>query len=175
MKKIVIIGPESTGKSTLSAALAKHYNCLWVPEFARQYLEEKGPDYTYDDLKDIAQGQIALEKEFTALAEQRNDPYLFLDTNLYVIQVWSDYVYGKIDESIQQLHQNQDYDLYLLCNIDLPWEYDPLRELPSIEKRQEVYSLYKNILTHQSTPWIEISGDSEQRITNAVNSLEAVL
>lgn len=175
MKKIAVIGPESTGKSTLCQALAQHYGCLWVPEYARTYLEENGADYTYEDLKQIAIGQIELENKFSSIAEEKNHPFLFIDTNLLVIKVWSEYVFGNFDESIFQIHQQQTYDYYLLCNIDLPWQYDPLRELPNYENRLEVYNRYKTILQNQSVPWTEISGNSEQRFTNAVIALETVL
>ncbi|WP_126972130.1 AAA family ATPase [Gynurincola endophyticus] len=175
MKKIVVIGPESTGKSTLCEALAKHYGCLWVPEYARTFLEENGADYQYDDLKKIAEGQIHLENKYTTIAIENKHPYLFIDTNLYVIQVWSEYVFGNCDESVFRMHNQQQYDLYLLCNIDLPWQEDPLRELPDIEARKVVYNYYKTILQFQQVPWIEISGDSEQRLLNAVNGLEAIL
>ena len=178
VKKIVIIGPESTGKSTLSRQLAEHYHTLWCPEFAREYLLSHGIEYNYDDLLTIAKGQIAFENEFTdKVATQADDKpsLLFIDTNMYVMKVWCEFVFDKCHEYIIDQIAERKYDLYLLCNIDLPWTKDELREYPDEQPRMELYKIYKDILINQSVPFVEISGIEEQRINKAVEAVDAYI
>src|SRR3954469_23595930 len=138
MKKVVIIGPESTGKSTLSSQLAVHFKTNWVPEYAREYLLTHGTNYTYDDLLTIAKGQIALEDQYVEKTlnkpktdkRQSHSPLLFVDTDMYVMKVWCEYVFGKCHDFILNKVVERSADMYLLCNIDLPWEKDELREYP---------------------------------------------
>ncbi len=164
IKKIVIIGPESTGKSTLCKQLAEHYNTLWCPEFARTYLEKNGTNYTYEDLLIIAKGQLDLEDNFENLTIKNsfenfiNQPKLFLDTDMIVMKVWCEYIFGKCHDFILEEMKTRKYDLYLLCDIDLPWVKDELREYPDEKPRQELFNIYKNILEQQNTPWHLISG-----------------
>jgi nicotinamide riboside kinase len=200
VKKIVIIGPESTGKSTLSEQLATHYNTVWCPEFARDYLLEHGTKYNYDDLLSIAKGQIELEEKFELLARNpgsavtgkdhesdggahnanlttpspltTHHSLLFIDTNMYVMKVWCEFVFGKCHQYILDQIDKRKYDLYLLCNIDLPWTYDELREYPDLERRQTLYEMYKNLMKNQPVPWKEISGNSEQRFRMAVSAVD---
>lgn len=171
MKKIVIIGPESTGKSTLSKQLAEHYATAWCPEYARAYLLENGTDYGFDDLLKIAQGQLTIEDTFIQDAE--NDLY-FIDTDMYVMKVWCEYVFGKCHQFILDNIVERKYDLYLLCNIDLPWIKDELREYPDEQPRIELFNIYKDLLSNQSTPWKIISGTNEERLRNAVDAVEAL-
>lgn len=180
-KKIVIIGPESTGKSTLCQLLAKHFNTLWCPEFAREYLLKHGMNYTYDDLLVIAKGQIALEDEYIEkLTEQVNiqkqkKPLLFVDTDMYVMKVWCEVVFGKCHQYIIDKIAERKCDLYLLCNIDLPWVKDELREYPDLKTREKLFNIYKNILTNQKVPWAVISGNYEKRLQTAVTIVENTL
>ena len=173
MKKIVITGPESTGKSTLCMQLAEHYQTRWVPEFAREYLLKHGMDYSYDDLLTIARGQIALEEKYISSVNSRS--LLFIDTDMYVMKVWCEFVFGKCHPWILNQVVDRSYDLYLLCNIDLPWTKDELREYPDIESRRKLYHIYKDILVNQSVPWKEISGNNEQRLQKAVKAVDELL
>jgi nicotinamide riboside kinase len=194
LKKIVIIGPESTGKSTLCEQLAQHYNTLWCPEYAREYLLEHGTKYSYDDLLTIAKGQIELEDKCIQLLVRssesgvqsrkgennselttRNSEPLFIDTNMYVMKVWCEFVFGKCHQFILDKITERKYDLYLLCNIDLPWTHDELREYPDLEPRQKLYKMYKDLMINQTVPWAEISGNSEQRFNKAIQSVESLL
>ena len=134
MRKIVIIGPESTGKSSLARSLAEHYHTGWVKEYAREFLLTHGKEYTYEDLYTIACGQIALEFKTTEAFSEK--PLLFIDTDLHVVRVWSEFVFNRCDNRILQHIARQSYDLYLLCNTDLPWEADELREYPDLESRR---------------------------------------
>ncbi len=183
LKKIVIIGPESTGKSTLCKQLAMHYNTLCFPEFAREYLEKNGTTYTFDDLATIAKGQLKLEEEY----EQKNinhqlystfntqHPTLFLDTDMIVMKVWCEYVFGKCHQFILDEIEIRKYDLYLLCNIDLPWVKDELREYPDEKPRQELFEIYKNILENQTTPWQLISGFGDDRLQHAIHAVNEIM
>jgi len=194
IKKIAIIGPESTGKSTLSKSLAEHYHTAWCPEFARAYLLQHGTNYTFDDLATIAKGQLALEDEMMEQVKQtwvmNNDgsyqhrhapittnhaPLLFLDTDMYVMKVWCEYVFGKCHTFILEEIVQRKYDLYLLCNIDLPWVKDELREYPDEKPRQELFRIYQDILMNQSVPWVSISGNNEERLVNAIQAVDALL
>lgn len=190
LQKVAIIGPESTGKSTLCERLAQHYNALWCPEYAREYLLVHGMKYTYDDLLTIAKGQVEQEERYIQLASDNGQPgagdmshsllhthpsLLFIDTNMYVMKVWSDFVFGDRHPFILEQIDKRKYDLYLLCNVDLPWIADELREYPDFETRQRLYEIYYDIMMRQSVPWIEISGDSDQRFRIAIEAVDSLL
>jgi NadR type nicotinamide-nucleotide adenylyltransferase len=172
MKKIVVIGPESTGKTSLTSQLAEYYNTLWVPEFARDFLLKHGTDYSYDDLLTIANGQVEVEESYLLQLNGRDDSFLFLDTDMYVMKVWCEFVFGKCHNWIIEQVVKRKYDLYLLCNTDLPWVKDELREYPDLISRQKLYHIYKDIMINQTVPWIDISGDYEQRLQKAIKGIE---
>lgn len=191
-RKIVVIGPESTGKSTLCKQLAAHYNSGWVAEYAREYLTKNGTSYTYDNLLDIAKGQIAAEDlivERWALADKslheqstgscgqttNNKQLLFIDTDMYVMKVWCEFVFDKCHHWILNRIAERKYDLYLLCNTDLPWVKDELREYPELERRQELYRHYKDIMINQQIPWIDISGNYEERLQKAITAVDTFI
>lgn len=169
MKKVVIIGPESTGKSTLSEQLASYYNTSWVPEYAREYLLEHGTNYTFDDLLTIAKGQVALEEH--NIEKAKNKKLLFIDTDQYVMKVWAEFVFGKCHPWILEQITKRKYDLYLLCNIDLPWVHDVLREYPDPGPRSALFNIYRNIMRNQSVPWVEISGNYDERFQKAIKAV----
>ncbi|MFV0607020.1 MAG: AAA family ATPase [Niabella sp.] len=171
IKKIVVIGPESTGKSTLCKQLAQHYTTQWVPEYAREYLLKNGTDYTYEDLLTIAKGQIALEEKIVNQQSKIKD-FIFIDTDMYVMKVWCEFVFGKCHRYILNEIVNRKYDLYLLCKPDLPWVKDELREYPDLESRQKLYCIYKDILINQHTPWVEIQGYQANRLQQAITAVE---
>jgi nicotinamide riboside kinase len=204
LKKIVIIGPESTGKSTLSESLAQHYDTLWCPEFAREYLLKHGMNYSFEDLLIIAKGQIALEDEFVEvvakgrlpvdnrsrklsgaignalrvkMSSQYKNPHelLFIDTDMYVMKVWCEFVFGKCHQWIIDQIVQRKYDLYLLCNIDLSWTKDELREYPDPETRRKLYHIYKDIMINQTVPWVGISGNYEERLARSVEAVNQIL
>lgn len=172
MKKIVVIGPESTGKSTLCEQLANHFETAWCPEYAREYLTTNGKEYQYDDLLTIAKGQLRSEDELVSKA--KNNLY-FIDTNMYVMQVWCEYVFQKCHQFILDQLVEREYDLYLLCDIDLPWAYDELREYPEEAPRKELYRFYKELLINQSTPWMEISGNYDERLDKAIAAVKRII
>jgi nicotinamide riboside kinase len=196
VKKVVIIGPESTGKSTLCELLARHYNALWCPEYAREYLLTHGTHYTYNDLLSIAKGQLRLEEDYvrkvngerlmvdgdkeinteqTINPQSLNRQLVFVDTDMYVMKVWCEYVFNKCHQFILEKITEQKTNLYLLCNIDLPWVKDELREYPDLESRKELYHIYKDILVNQNVPWVDISGTYKQRLQTAVAAVDKLL
>ena len=183
ISKIVVIGPESTGKSTLCKSLSMHFKSLWCPEFAREYLLEHGTKYTFEDLLTIAKGQVALEEQYVSKAiadwiskgKETRKPLLFVDTDMYVMKVWCEYVFGKVHPYIIDKIAEGKPDLYLLCNIDLPWIKDELREYPDLESRRELYNIYKNILINQPVPWIDIYGNYEERFEIAVEAVDRLI
>lgn len=171
MRKIVVIGPESTGKSTLSQKLAAHYNTVWTPEYARQYLDELPCPYEQHDLLQIAKGQLQLEDE---KARQANE-LLICDTDLYVIKVWSEHKYGQCDPRILEQIAARRYDLYLLTYIDIPWEDDPLREYPDPRMREYFYRIYRDIVVNAGVPWADIRGSYAERDAKAIAAVEGLL
>jgi NadR type nicotinamide-nucleotide adenylyltransferase len=183
VKKIVVIGPESTGKSSLCQLLSKHYDTIWCPEFAREYLLKHGTNYTYNDLLAIAKGQIALEDEYIIKARKDwqiknsklKNPLLFVDTDMNVMKVWCEYVFGKCHTYILNKITERKSNLYLLCNIDLPWVKDELREYPDLQSRKELFYIYKDILINQNIPWTIISGHYEERLQIAIKSIDEIL
>ncbi len=180
LKKIVILGPESTGKSTLCELLAQHYNTQWCPEFAREYLLTHGMDYTYDDLLFIAKGQLAMENEYESMVANpqpgaSNPRLLFIDTDMYVMKVWCEFVFDNCHKWILEQIVNRKYDLYLLCNTDLPWVKDELREYPDLITRDKLYHMYKDLMINQSTPWIDISGDYDERLQKAIKAVDRLM
>ena len=174
MKKIVVIGPECTGKSTLCLQLAEHYQTLWCPEYAREYLETQGKDYTYEDLLTIAKGQIDGEENVLSTVNSQQST-VFIDTDMYVMKVWCEFAFGKCHSWILNQIATRKYDLYLLCNVDLPWIKDNLREYPDVETRNKLYHYYKDIMVNQCVPWIDISGNYEERLQVAINAVDELI
>ena len=186
--KIVVIGPESTGKSTLCELLATHYNTQWCPEYAREYLLKHGMNYSYEDLLFIAKRQLEMEDKYiqsTVGSQQpavndspltiHHSPLLFIDTDMYVMKVWCEFVFDNCHKWILEQIVKRNYDLYLLCNIDLPWTKDELREYPDPAPRKRLYQIYKDIMINQSTRWAEISGNADERLQRAINAVDKLV
>ena len=179
IKKIVVLGPESTGKSTLCEQLAAHYQSIWVREYAREYLERNGTAYSFEDLYKIAEGQIAGEEK--AVMELNLQPStvsfqpLFIDTDLHVIKVWSEFVFNRTDNRILNGIAKREYDLYLLCDTDLPWVNDELREYPDPATRKKLFHYYKEEMAEQTRPWVIINGNYEERLQAAIAAVDAVI
>ncbi len=163
MLKIAVIGPESSGKSTLCKYLSKYFEGVYFQEFARPYLEEKQGKYLYEDLEIIARKQNEERKNITK-------PINFFDTENISLKIWSDYRYGKTSEYILQLIQEQNFDFYLLCEPDLPWEYDLLRENPN--DRYELFEIFKKELIQNKFPYGIINGNDQIRMENAVRIIK---
>jgi NadR type nicotinamide-nucleotide adenylyltransferase len=180
LRKIVVIGPESTGKSTLCEGLAAHFALQfqtdWVPEYAREYLLKHGKNYQFPDLTTIARGQLKLEEAHAASLHGRTeDTFLFIDTDMYVMKVWGEFVFGRCDVWILDQIVRRKYDGYLLCRTDLPWTEDELREYPDLLSREKLFHMYKDCMSNQSTPWREVGGQENERLQSGIASVREML
>jgi NadR type nicotinamide-nucleotide adenylyltransferase len=164
-KRIAITGPESTGKSWLAEKLALQYECRWVPEYAREYLTKLGHPYTYEDILLISHGQLASENQ----ALLTKNKFLFIDTEFLVTKIWCDVKFGICHDWIVQQIEQKPYDLYLLCDIDLPWEPDPLREHPNMRKL--LLYRYLDELQKRDLPFVLISGTGNTRLQSAIEAI----
>jgi len=172
--KVVLYGPESTGKTTLAKQLAAHYNTKWVPEYMRGYLEEKWDAkkeaITRDDLLPIAKGQIALENK---IAETTNK-LLFCDTNLLELKVYSEYYYnGFCPSEIKKAAEENQYHHFFLTYIDVPWEADRLRDRPN--DRLKMFTIFETELRKKQLPYTVLKGSLEQRMKTATKIIEGLL
>lgn len=163
-QRILITGPESTGKSWLAQQLAAHYQTAWVPEVARRYLETLGREYEEHDLLEIARLQLAEEDRLA----KETAGYLFCDTGMLVLKIWSLHKYGRCHPYILEQLRERTYLHIFLTNIDLPWEPDPLREHP--EQRRYLFNWYRQELAQQQ--YTLISGSGNKRLQAAINSLQ---
>ncbi|TRZ69905.1 MAG: ATPase [Bacteroidetes bacterium] len=146
----------------LAGQLASHYKTTWVPEYSREYLEVNGSQYREDDILNIARGQ--LERE--TLAMKTAEGFLFCDTEFIVTKIWSEFKYGRCHPWIIQQVEQHAYDLFLLCDIDIPWENDPLREHPG--RRKELFELYCSELVSRGFPFFVVRGLGIDRLNNAI-------
>lgn len=169
IKKVVILGPECTGKTDLSQFLATHFKTAWVPEYARAFLNKLNRPYEKSDLTKIGHGQMRVEDEWMQNASR----VLICDTNLIVIKVWSEQKFGECDLEILTAMNSRHYDLLLLTYIDVPWEVDPQREHP--DKREHFWNVYKKEAADSKILTIEISGPREERRKKAIEAIEKIL
>ncbi|MDN3454072.1 MULTISPECIES: ATP-binding protein [unclassified Psychrobacter] len=166
--KVAILGAESTGKTTLCRDLATHFDGPWVSEYMRTYLQAKWDDEqltcTWDDLLPIAQGQIALENTLAKQVAQSSNSshYLFCDTSLFELMVYSNWYYGDCPAALQQVAVVHHYDLILLTEVDTPWVADDLRDSP--HQRDEISDYFASQLTRHQKPFRRIGGDREDRV-----------
>ena len=172
--KVVLFGPESTGKTTLSTQLARHYNTVWTPEFARKYLQDKWNNERKtcenSDLIPIAIGQMKLENDLAKKA----DKVLICDTDLLETKVYSEEYYGGfVDPKLDEAATKNTYDLYLLTYIDTPWEADDLRDKP--EERLEMFTAFENALKNHNRPYLLLKGDKETRLKTATKAIDELL
>jgi nicotinamide riboside kinase len=161
IKKIAFVGPESTGKTTISNSVAKKFSEPWVNEIARDYLQANGPKYSQSDIYAISVLQLQRENELL----NKSDKFLFCDTNLLVSIVWSQFVFGGVSTELNNLFVPHSYSHYFLCNIDVPWQYDPLREHPN--QREELFLMYQSKLEKYKVSYSILSGSNEYRLQQA--------
>ncbi len=172
--KVVLFGPESTGKTTLSTQLARHYNTVWAPEFAREYLQDKWNNERktceQKDIIPIAKGQMKLENSLAKKA----DKVLICDTDLLETKVYSEEYYGGfVDPELDKAAKENQYDLYLLTYIDTPWEADDLRDKP--EERLEMFTAFENALKKYNKNYILLKGDKETRLKEATTAIDKLI
>lgn len=167
--KVVITGPESSGKSTLFNSLEKHFNIKGVDEYAREFLNATNGEYVENDLLTISKGQIKGELSVKKVAPL----FLLCDTDLLTIKIWSNYKFNFCDTEILNLLNDYPADLYLLMSPDIPWESDPLRENPN--DRMEILDLYVNELKTLCIPFHLISGSPKERCQQAIKLINSCL
>ncbi|WP_047247156.1 AAA family ATPase [Maribacter thermophilus] len=172
--KVVLFGPESTGKTTLSQQLARYYNTVWVPEYAREYLQNKWNNERKTcepkDLLPIAAGQMKLENELTKKATD----LLICDTDLLETKVYSEaYYVGDCDPILEKYALANTYDLYLLTYIDIPWEADDLRDKPN--EREEMFGYFKETLEKYERNFITLKGNKKERLNCAIEHIDKLL
>ena len=160
--RIAVTGPESTGKSILTQQLASFFGTAWVPEYAREYIDRLDRPYNEADILEIAKGQLEREEEKSAVAKG----ILFCDTELTVARIWSEVKYGHCHPWILERLEDHTYDLYLLCDIDVPWENDPQREHPHM--REQLFTLYKKELSGRGCRFGVVTGLGAVRLQNAI-------
>lgn len=165
--RIVVTGPESTGKTELAQALAEKLNSVWIPEYARQYVENLDRPYNYDDVIQIAQHQVAQEAEY---ALKIGDGILIFDTWLIITKVWLDLVFGKCPLWISHHIRSSKIDLFLICSTDLPWIEDPVRENGG-EKREQLFDLYCSEIRSFGFDYEIVTGFGVARTDHAIQAL----
>lgn len=163
VRRIALIGPESTGKTTLCRLLALHYKTVWVPEYARTYLEHLNVPYNFNDVVCCAEGQLALEEQEMKKAKR----FLFCDTELINYKVWFEDKFKTVPHWLEEEIMKRKYDLYLLTAPDLPWIAERVRENP--ESRKYFFDLYLAELEKRNFPFRIVQGEGPQRLALTVN------
>ncbi len=166
--RIAVTGPESTGKTTLAKALAAHYQTVVVKEAARRFLNRLNRPYVYEDLAHIACKQTLAEYR----GMKKGNKYVFFDTEFTVLKIWALERFGDCPEIILNRIRKNHYDLYLLCNIDLNWVNDPLRENP--HNRSYLFHKFEEEMIARKLPYTIISGQGEARLQKAIAAIDAL-
>lgn len=168
-KRVVLTGPESTGKSVLAERLARHFDTVSVEEYGRTYCEKHGMDLTPLDFAHIAGGQLLLEDE----AARRAKAILFCDTDLLVTQVWAEIFFNYCPPWIRWASHQRKYDLFLLLKPDIPWVNDGTRAFEEVREAQ--WKRLREELESRNMPYVEISGNFDERMAQAVKAVENLL
>ncbi len=168
LNKIAILGPESTGKSQLTIALASYFNAHFVPEMAREYLADKGVNYVYQDVLDIATLQQETENKLQKIHDDKT--YLFCDTEMITIKIWLEFKKWNVPGWMIEQIEKSDYKLYVLTDIDLPWQEDPLRENPN--DRIELFQLFEKELKNFGKNYKIVKGVGDLRTKNAIEIIQ---
>ena len=168
MKKIVFIGPESTGKTTLAMRLAGEYGYAYVEEYSRSYVIEEGRELTIEDVMPIVRGQISAE----CAAGGR---VVVLDSNPLASAVYSQWYYGVAPQELEQMLKDLKYDLYLLCYPDIDWVEDEARCMREQKDREDIYALFKRMVSDSSVPYVEIMGDENTRWERVIETIGKII
>lgn len=164
-RKILITGPESSGKTTLGMELSQELECLFVPEYARQFLEDTAGEYVESDLADIAEGQLEQEDQ----AASQGGDWVVCDTSMLVMKIWGQHKYGNVDHRILQELEDRYYDLVILCKPDFEWEYDTLRENP--DDGEFFFRWFERELEALGWNYIVAEGLVEERLLKSLSAV----
>ena len=167
---VVLTGPESTGKTTLAEQLAGYFRGSWIPEYARTYVEKLERSYVFEDVVRIARHQI----KQLELYKKKNNRVVFLDTDLVIIKIWLQVLYGNVPVWLNKAIEKRKIDLYLLCYPDIPWKYDPVRENPG-PKRETLFVRYEEEIRRQDFPYRIVTGQGKERLYKAIAEVEEML
>jgi NadR type nicotinamide-nucleotide adenylyltransferase len=167
VRRIVITGSESTGKTTLAGMLADRYGTVATPEFSREYADARGAPLDRHDVEPIAVGQIAAEDRWMRRAQRG---LLFLDTDLFSPVVYGRHYYGSLQPWIERVAVERRGDLYLLLDIDVPWVHDSIRD--RADQRAEMHGLFRGVLERHGLSHVAINGGWSQRFERAVEIVE---
>lgn len=168
-KRVCVFGPESTGKTTLARDLARHFETVWVHEYARSLLEPQGGECFFEDIERIGRGQAAAEDAMVRHANR----VLLMDTDVLTTTVWSEVLFGRCPPWVSEAAVSRVPDLYLLLDVDVPWVDDAQRHLP--HARREFWDLCRARLAAHDRNWVEISGDWETRFRTASEAVQRLL
>ena len=171
LPRVAVVGPESSGKTTLAEGLARHFRTVFVPEASRAFYDTKGIVYEIADILPIARAQRAAEEVAAGSASR----LLVLDTDLLTITVWSHVLYGACPPEAEEMAAAQRVDLTVLLKNDLPWTFDPQRCHPETEKRDDFFERLRAGLTRLGRSVAVIGGDGPARLAGAVRAVEAQL
>jgi NadR type nicotinamide-nucleotide adenylyltransferase len=168
--RIVVTGPECTGKTTLSSQLAKHYQTVYIPEYAREYIENLTRPYTYEDVVHIALKQREEDLEY----QQQANGIIFYDTWLIITKVWFEVVFKKMPSWLDETLKQKTIHLFLLCDTDIPWVPDRTRENGGI-MREKLFQIYRKEIEKYGLPFIIISGTGKERLERSIAAVDSLL
>lgn len=172
MKVVVLTGPESAGKSTLSQALAERFNAPLVSEYVREFIEQEQRDTNYADISTIAKQQLRNE----LAARAKRPPLLLLDTHLLSNKLWSEVLFDRCPAWIENVLLSQHYDLIgLLSPMGMPWQADGQRCQPELNERLEFHKKLANWLQHHQQPVLHLTGSWQQRYHALEHAIEQLL
>lgn len=172
VRRVALVGAESTGTTTLSRALAERFRTAWVPEFGRFYTEGKQPSETRwqtPEFAFIAGMQNRMEDAYARLA----DRILFCDTNAWATRLWHERYMGALDPSVDALARGRRYDLVILTGDEIPFVDDGMRDGEHI--RHSMQERFRELLEEEGIPYIEVRGSIEERLAQALPVCEALL
>ena len=164
--KIAFTGPESTGKTSLSMLVSETFDGVYIPEYSRSFLEKSNGFYEEQDLVTIALGQCEVLQSVLISGNQ----LLVSDTDMTVMKVWSQFKYGRVSPMIEKLYKEESFDHLFLCDTDIPWEEDPLREHP--ESRDELFALYLEMIQAKTKNFTIVKGSLKERLLQVRQVIE---
>lgn len=165
--KIALLGAESTGKTTLCSELAALYHANWIPEYARDYVSQLNRDYTFEDIEHIA------NQQFNQINAEYSSKIVFFDTELIITKVWFEVVFHACPQWINEAIVKSPINYYLLCNTDIDWIPDAVRENGG-EMRNQLHAQYETILKELNLPYAIVSGAGQERIACAVRYIDKI-